>query len=82
MAAVVGWNMGQERTRACMVCDSWFVTEIMADGSYTEGYYFGLAPVIWDDEPALAPNQHTAELEIWECNDCYHEIESDGTADD
>lgn len=75
--------MGQEHTRACMVCDSWFVTEIKADGTYTDGYYFGTAPIFWaDDEPALAPNQHLDGLEMWECSACYHELEADEDADD
>ena len=82
MAAVVGRNMGQEHTRACMVCQSWFVTEIKADGTYTEGYYFGSVPFNLN-EPDLTPNQHPDEIEIWECNACHDEIAQefeDGTA--
>lgn len=66
-----------------MVCGRLFATEIMADGSYTEGHYFGTAPVILEDvTAALAPNQHPTEYEIWECNDCHEEIAADFAAAD
>lgn len=54
--------MGQEHTRACMVCNSWFVTEIKADGTYTDGYYFGTAPIFW---ASFAEHDFVKEVRFW-----------------
>jgi hypothetical protein len=75
--------MGEKHTRACMVCRGWFVTEVMADGTYSQGHYFGRSPMGFAaNVSALAPNKHISELEIWECNDCYRDVSGGEAAAD